>query len=295
MEFDIKRSIGHIGETNQIRKILWRMDDKVDRLSFGVRQGDDCIVVDDLAVNMEGPYPLKIGRKTGLVHTCSDVVVMGAKPLFALNAMQVDDLEQAEEVAQDIKKQSERLEVPMIGGNTQLENNLSPCISFTVIGRLVDKPVADAGCLPEDVILMLGEIVEGDIGERCYRAKTKFKTYLSLLENNVGVRAAKDASRGGWFGNLMEMLVKSRAGMKITSIPYPDIGRYMGSYLICLPRNEVDDVVSHAADNKCPVVEVGEVTKKLNVTFGRKNVVTEKKMRTLIKNTPYRKPKKVVD
>ncbi|MBD3262129.1 MAG: hypothetical protein GF334_10775 [Candidatus Altiarchaeales archaeon] len=291
MEYDVKRSIDHIGETNDIRRLLWHMDDRVKQLSFGVQQGDDCIVVDDLVMNMEGPYPVKIGRKTGLVHTCSDVVVMGARPLFALNAMQVDSVEQGREVAQDLKKQSQKLEVPMIGGNTQMENDLVPCISFTVVGKLVDKPVADASLVEDDRLLMLGEIVEGEIGERCYRAKTKFQTYLKLIEDGVEIHAAKDASRGGWFGNLAEMMVKSQRGVNITGIPYPDLGRYMGTYMVSTPPEEVEKVVSVAAKNKCPVVEMGVVTKKQEIVLGGDTIVDEKKFFELIKDTPYRKPR----
>jgi len=291
MKYDIERSLNHIGETNAIRKLLWRMDEKVDKLSFGIQQGDDCIVVDDMVFNMEGPYPMKIGRKTGLVHSCSDIVVMGGRPLFALNSMQVDSLEQASEVAEDIKKQSERLGVPMVGGNTQLENDLIPCVSFTVVGRLVGKPIADGGVQDGDKIIMLGEVVEGDIGERCYRAKTKFETFLDILEKGVEVHAAKDASRGGWFGNLTEMLLKSQMGVNVTSIPYPDISRYMGNYLIALPAGEVEKVVGIAAKHKCPVVEVGTATKKQEIFLGGEVVVDENKFMELIKNTPYKKPR----
>jgi len=292
MDHEIERCIDHIGETNVIRQLLWRMDDGVEDLSFGVRQGDDCIVVDDLAMNMEGPYPIKIGRKTGLVHSCSDVVVMGAKPLFALNSMQVDTVDQAEEVAKDLKKQSQKLEVPMIGGNTQLENELNPCVSFTVVGRLVKEPIPDAALQEGDKIIMLGEIVEGSIGERCYRARMKFNTFLNLIEEDVEIHAAKDASRGGWFGNLIEMSVKGKKGVDVTSIPYRDLGRYMGNYLISLPENEIDTVVSKAAENNCPVVEVGEVTDERAIRIGDKTVVGDDKFIELIQDTPYRKPKK---
>lgn len=116
MKADIKRAIEHGGETNLVRKTFWAMDEKVENLSFGIRQGDDAVIVSDMVFNMEGPYPLKIGRKTGLIHTCSDVVVMGARPLFALNAMQVGSIEEAEEVVKDLKKQSDGLGVPILGG-----------------------------------------------------------------------------------------------------------------------------------------------------------------------------------
>ncbi|MDD5112079.1 MAG: AIR synthase related protein, partial [Candidatus Altiarchaeota archaeon] len=165
---DINRALEHMTETSGIRKKFWQMDDKVQNLRFGIQQGDDAVIVGDMAFNMEGPYPLDIGRKTGLIHTCSDIVIMGARPLFAFNAMQVDSIPQALEVTEDVKKQSMGLGVPILGGNTQLENNLTPCISFSVYGRLVSNPVPDSGAQAGDSILMLGDVVEGSIGERIF-------------------------------------------------------------------------------------------------------------------------------
>ncbi|ODS38288.1 MAG: hypothetical protein A7315_12665 [Candidatus Altiarchaeales archaeon WOR_SM1_79] len=49
-----------------------------------------------------------------------------------------------------------------------------------------------------------------------------------MLENKIKIHAAKDASRGGWFGNLAEMLIKAKCGCTLTGIPYPKISRYMG-------------------------------------------------------------------
>ncbi len=291
MEDEIKRAIEHMSETNRIRKTFWHMDDRVENLRYGIQQGDDAVVVGEWVVNMEGPYPMKIGRKTGLVHTCSDIVVMGGRPLFALNSMQVDSLDEATEIAEDVKKQSIGLEVPIVGGNTQLENDLKPCISFTVFGRMVANPVPDSGAQIGDKILMLGEVVEGSIGERVYRAKTKFETFLKLLSTGVEVHASKDCSRGGWFGNLTEILVKSKRGVKVTSIPYSHLTRYMGNYLLAVPKREVERVIGVAAEHKCPVVELGTVSKEMNIQLGEKTVVSKKKMEDLVRKTPYKKPK----
>jgi selenophosphate synthetase-related protein len=291
MEHDIKRCVNHMLETHKIRKSLWHMDTQVKDLVYGIRQGDDAVIVGDLVVNMEGPYPIKTGRKTGLIHTCSDVVVMGGRPLFALNSMQVDSVEEAAAVVEDVKKQGTGLGVPVIGGNTQLEKTLKPCISFTVVGRLAGRPVADAGCVAGDRILMLGEIVEGDIGERVYRAKVKYDTFLRMLEEGVVVNAAKDASRGGWFGNLVEMLVKSRRGIRLKGIPYPEVSRYMGTFLVSVPEDEVDRVVELASERKCPVVDVGVVTEELEVVLGGKKFVNNRRMKELVRGMPYRKPK----
>ena len=186
MKRDIERAIGHIGETNSVRKTFWGMDEKVDGLVYGIRQGDDAAIVKDMVLNMEGPYPLKIGRKTGLIHTCSDVVVMGAKPLFALNALQVSGVEEAEEIARDLKKQSDGLKVPIIGGNIQMEPGLKPCISFAVVGRTVAKePIPDSGALIGDKILMLGEVVEGGIGERLQRVKVRYASFFDIIEKGI--------------------------------------------------------------------------------------------------------------
>jgi len=291
MRNDINRCIEHILETNDIRRVFWYMDEKVDNLVYGIRQGDDAIVVGNTIINMEGPYPLKIGRKTGLIHTCSDIVVMGGKPLYALNSMQVEDLNEAKEVAEDIKKQSIGLNVPILGGNTQLESQLKPCISFTVIGELVDKPISDAGVREGDRILMLGDVVEGDIGERIRRANIKFNTFLEIIKKGVRINASKDASRGGWFGNLTEMLIKSRMGIAITSIPFSHIGRYMGNYLVSVPEDDIRKVIEISAKNRCPVVEVGIVKNEMEICIGDEILVDKKKMNELIRNMPYKMPR----
>ena len=290
MKYDIDRCIEHMLETNSIRKIYWHMDERVKGLLYGIRQGDDAIVVGKTVVNMEGPYPMKIGRKTGLIHTCSDIVVMGGRPLYALNSMQVNSIKEAEEVSEDIKKQSLGLDVPIVGGNTQMENELLPCVSFVVIGELIDKPIPDSGAKAGDKILMLGEIVEGSIGERVYRAKTKYNTFIEILEEKITVNASKDCSRGGWFGNLAEILVKSQKGIDITSIPYPEVSRYMGTYLISVSKKDVARIVEIAAKNKCPVVDIGVVKKDAEIRIGDDVVVDKEKMQKLIRSIPFKKP-----
>lgn len=291
MEEDIKRCLDHMLETSGVRKTFWQMDREVDNLSYGIQQGDDAVIVGNTVMNMEGPYPLKIGRKTGLIHSCSDIVVMGAKPLYALNSMQVNSVEQAREISEDIKKQSTGVNVPVIGGNTQLENELEPCVSFTVVGELAGEAIADAGVQDKDKILMLGEVVEGEIGQRAQRARVKFNTFLEMLEEGIKVHAAKDASRGGWFGNLTEMAVKSRMGYTVSSVPFPHITRYMGTYLIALDEKDIDKTVEIAARNKCPVVEMARIHEEQNIKIGKETVVDKEGMIELFKNTPYKKPR----
>lgn len=290
-EYEIKRCIEHLGETNAVRKVFWQMDDKVAHLVEGIRQGDDCVIVGRNMVNIEGPYPLKIGIKTGLIHTCSDIVVTGGKPLYGLDAMQVDSIQQAVEVSEMIKKQANGIGVPIIGGNTQLENDLKPCISFCIFGELVTRqPITDSGAKAGNALVIIGEPLEGEVGERIRIAREKFQTFREVYQK-VNVYAAKDASRGGWFGNLLEMMIKSQTGFRITSVPYPSFGRYMGNYLTCIDPKDVDKVIEIGSKNGCPVVPVGEVTEKKEVVLGKKKLVNERKMLELIKKTPFKKPR----
>lgn len=290
-KYDAERAIEHVMETNSIRKVFWHMDEKVENLRYGIQQGDDSVIVSDIVANMEGPYPLKIGRKTGLIHTCSDIVVMGAKPLFAMNAIQASNIKEAKEVAIDIKKQSLGLGVPIIGGNTQMEKSLLPCVSFMVVGKLIGKEIPDSEAVENDSLLILGDVIEGEIGERVYRANVKFKTFLEILSKGIEIHASKDCSRGGWFGNLVEMLIKSKKGAEITSIPYPRLSHYMGNYLISTPENDVKKIVEISMKNNCPVVEIGKVISEPRVSIGKEVLITKKRMQSLIQKFPFKRAK----
>ncbi|EHP84869.1 AIR synthase related protein [Methanotorris formicicus] len=288
IEFEIKYAIEHMMETNYPRREFWNMDDKIPNLISGIRAGDDAVVVGKSVINMEGPYPLKLGSKTALIHTACDVVAMGAKPRFAMNAIQAKDKEEIKIAVGGLKKQSIGLDIPIIGGNTQTVESLKSCICVAVFGELItDKVVRDGNAKEEDVLIMLGHPVEGDIGERIYKAKNKFDTYLEIVKN-IGVHACKDASRGGWLCNLLEMLVKARKGVEIFSIPYPRATRYMGTYIISVDEEDVNDVLDIAVQNRCPVVTFGKIKKELNLTIGNKKYIDEEKMKELIKNFPYK-------
>jgi uncharacterized protein len=142
-------------------------------------------------------------------------------------------------------------------------------------------------------VLMVGHVVEGTTGERVHRAGVKFKTMFELYEKKAQIHAVKDASRGGWFGNLCEMLVKSETGIKITSIPYPSPTRYMGTFLVCVPASEADNVVTTAARHGAPCVEVGTIMKGLDIKVGSETWVSAAKMKKLVRGLPYRRPRSV--
>ena len=276
-------------ETNYPRKEFWTMDSKVPELISGIRAGDDAVVIGKNVINMEGPYPLKLGSKTALIHTSCDVVAMGAQPIYAMNAIQAENEDEIKMAVDGLKKQSIGLNIPIVGGNTQTVEELKSCISVVVFGELIsDKVIRDGGAKDGDIIVMLGHPVEGDIGERVQKAKNKFDTFLKLLKNNIDVHACKDASRGGWLCNILEMLVKAKKGVEINAIPYPRATRYLGTYLVCIDENDLNDALNIAIDSRCPIVPFGRITDEKTFKIGNKIYVDNDAMNELIREFPYK-------
>ncbi|ABO35001.1 AIR synthase related protein domain protein [Methanococcus maripaludis C5] len=289
IEYEIKYAIDHMMENNYPRKELWNMDSKVPGLLSGIRAGDDGVVVGKSVYNMEGPYPLILGSKTALIHTTCDIVAMGAKPLYAMDAIQAANEEEIKIAVDGLKKQSIGLDIPIIGGNTQTIESLKSCMSVVVFGKLVsDTFVRDSGSKDGDVMLMLGHPVEGDIGERIQKAKNKFDTFLDVLKNDIEVHACKDASRGGWLCNILEMLLKAQNGVEITGLPYPRATRYLGTYLVSVPEYEVSNVLEIAVKNRCPLTPFGRVTSEKVLKIGNKEYINREEMNKLIKSFPYK-------
>ncbi len=289
LKYEIKYAIEHMMETNYPRKEFWTMDSKVPELISGIRAGDDAVVIGKNVINMEGPYPLKLGSKTALIHTSCDVVAMGAKPIYAMNAIQAENEEEIKMAVDGLKKQSIGLNIPIVGGNTQTVDELKSCVSVVVFGNLIgDKIIKDGGAKDGDIIAMLGHPVEGDIGERVQKAKNKFDTYLTLLKSGIDIHACKDASRGGWLCNILEMLVKAKKGVEINAIPYPRATRYLGTYLVCIDESDLNDTLNIAVDNRCPIIPFGRITHEKAFKIGDKEYIDSDKMNELIREFPYK-------
>jgi len=289
LEYEIKHAIKHMMETHYPRKRLWDMDLKVKDLLRGIRAGDDSVVIGRNVINMEGPYPLKLGSKTALIHTSCDVVAMGARPLYALNAIQAQSEEELKMAVEGLRRQSLGLNIPIVGGNTQSEEGLSPCISVVVFGELIgDRVITDGGAQVGDVVLMLGHPVEGDIGERIQRAKNKYDTFLSIVERGIEVNACKDASRGGWLCNVLEMMVKAKVGMEITALPYPRSTRYLGTYIISTREENLRDILEICVEKRCPVIPFGRVIEKKVLRVGNREYLSEEEFMDIVAKFPYK-------
>ncbi len=293
-EPDLERLLEHIEETNFCRRIL-REEPEVWKVLLGVDQGDDATVVEvgneRLVINSEGPYPANIGRKAAIVHSAADVVVTGGEPVMAFDTIQAEDEDEAEKILKDLKRQADGLGISIVGGNTQSHPELVSCVSVTVVGRLVaDEPIPDGTAREGDVLVFLGEPVRGDVGERVRRARAKFNAYLKWIDEGIDISAAKDASRGGVLGNLLEMMGKARKGLELRSMPYPTWTGYLGIFMVCMDPDDVERAGRIALEEGAPFVVAGEVVDEPGIRFAGRELVSADDMIEVYKRLPYKPP-----
>ncbi|MBU4202113.1 MAG: hypothetical protein KKB85_03065, partial [Candidatus Altiarchaeota archaeon] len=79
-----------------VESILWLRDELLEMDSMakplmGIEDWDDSVAVEfpgsKLVISVDGPYAKRLVMKSALIHASTDVVVNGAKPLFALDTV----------------------------------------------------------------------------------------------------------------------------------------------------------------------------------------------------------------
>jgi selenophosphate synthetase-related protein len=80
----------HVKSIEWIREELLEMDSLIHPV-MGIASWDDSVVVDfgnkRLVASVDGPYKKRLVMKSALIHSATDVVVKGARPLFALDTV----------------------------------------------------------------------------------------------------------------------------------------------------------------------------------------------------------------
>ncbi len=80
----------YVNSLDWIREELLEMDD-VAKPIMGIKSWDDsaCIKFGNkkLVISVDGPYTKRLVLKSALIHATTDVVVKGARPLFALDTV----------------------------------------------------------------------------------------------------------------------------------------------------------------------------------------------------------------
>lgn len=241
-----------------IRDALSVMDDIADPV-MGIRDWDDAACVEfsgRLVASADGPYNKRLVLKSALVHAATDVVVKGARPEFALDTL-IGPEEDVEEMLKSLKKQAEAMRIPLLGGNTLIED-AEPRCSLTVIGKLLlPEPIRDSTASKGDVVVLVGEPIWGEMDERLDKAKTLFAAWYDALES-VKFTAAKDVTKGGLSAVVYEMEAKAAVKFRLDEVPYP-VSRNLDNFIATLPEFEYVNLEKACTQHGCRLAKIGEV------------------------------------
>ena len=226
---------------------------------MGIGDWDDAACVDfsgRLVASTDGPYAKRLVMKSALVHAATDVVVKGARPLFAMDSMMGPRVD-VEDMVDSLKAQAIFMGIPILGGNTLIEE-AEPRCSITVVGRLeTSQPIRDRTALAGDVIVIVGEPIWGEMEERLNKARVLFDTWFEALDR-VKFSSAKDVTKGGLVSVVYEMEKKSGRRFVLDEVPYPRT-RNLDNFLATLSEFEYVTLAGICSRNGCRLIRIGTV------------------------------------
>ncbi len=251
----------HVKSIEWIREELLSMDELANPV-MGISDWDDAVCVDfggkKLVVSSDGPYAKRLVLKSALIHASTDVVVKGARPIFALDTL-IGSKKEVSGMLESLKAQALALRIPLLGGNTLIEV-ADPRCSLTVVGELsLHDPIRDSGSKSGDVIALVGDPIWGGQKERIEVAKTLFDCWFEILNRSVKINAAKDVTKGGLVSVVYEMEGKSGRKFKLKEkIPYP-VTRNLDNFLVTVKESEMEKIEEICKKKKCSVEVIGSV------------------------------------
>ena len=169
-----------------------------------------------------------------------DLSAMGAAPVAALDVLGARDSHHAERVLRGLRDGAAALDLPIVGGHTQL--GVSPSLSVTALGRTAD-PVPAGGGRAGDALTITADVAGG--WRRGYEARqwdsTSWRTRDELRPMLDAVaaqrpRAAKDVSMAGVVGTtgMLAEACGCGAELDVARIPRP-LHAPIGDWLTCFP------------------------------------------------------------
>jgi selenophosphate synthetase-related protein len=233
----------HIHSLSWMRAELLEMDSLINPV-MGINSWDDAVIVPfggkRLVASVDGPYTKRLVEKSALIHSATDVVVKGARPLFALDTL-IGSEQDVRDMIVSLKAQALGMKIPILGGNTMVDPDSEPKCSLTVIGELLtNEPVRDCGACKGDVLALVGEPIWGSREERIDKAKTLFCTWFKILEKGMNIHASKDVTKGGLISAVYEVCEKSGRDFELSgTVPF-SMTRNLDNFLVCATEGECD-------------------------------------------------------
>lgn len=231
--------------------------DTLSKPIMGISDWDDAAAVrfggKTLVVSSDGPYAMRLVLKSALIHAATDVVVKGARPLYATDCLN-GSREELGQMADSLNEQAEGIGLPIICGNTNLGG--APSASITVLGELVlDSPIRDSGAKGGDLLYLIGDPLWGPRKERIDYAKKLFSDWFEIIDK-VEISAAKDVTKGGLANTAREIAVHSRLDLKLNRL---DIHMYrnLDNFLVAVSEKNSKNLEEECERLGCTIVEAG--------------------------------------
>jgi uncharacterized protein len=252
----------HVRSLGWMQKELSVMDSLTDPI-MGIDSWDDAVIVPfggkKLVASVDGPYAKRLVLKSALIHSATDVVVKGARPIFALDTLTGSEADIREMIC-SLKEQALAMRIPILGGNTMVDPVAEPKCSLTVIGELViDEPIRDCGACKGDVIALVGEPIWGSRLERIEKAQRLFSTWFKILEKGINIHASKDVTKGGLISAVYEVSEKSGRSFELSTEITFSLTRNLDNFLICVAFEDSENIAALCRDFDTGFCVVGRI------------------------------------
>ena len=169
--------------------------------------------------------------KLSIVGTCNDLAMMGAKPKYLTCGFIIEEgleFSELEKITASMAEELKKIEAKIVAGDTKVVPSGSVdkvFINTSGIGEVIKEGISAHNLSEGDVILCSGDIGRHGavIMANRYEVETELKSDCKLLWNEVKalideeieIKAMRDATRGGVSAVLNEWVKASNVGIEI--------------------------------------------------------------------------------
>ncbi|MFX0105519.1 MAG: AIR synthase-related protein [Candidatus Hodarchaeota archaeon] len=259
--------------------------------SASIKSNEDLILVttDRIRTSFIEKFPFGAGYSSILVGV-DDIYACGGTPLAASIIISVKDLKTCNELLKGICEGSNKFQVPIIRGHTNVRSKCYE-LSSTMIGEIKKEDYISAGNAQINDYIILVVDFDGKVGKasKYYYDTTTFKKSEVVLQKRKAmnviakehlVNASKDISNGGIFGTLLQMIKYSNVGadVNINRIKIPpklveseyDLETYIKmylttSYILTTSENNCQKTIEIFQESGLDAQVIGKIIKEKNL------------------------------
>lgn len=178
--------------------------------------------------------------KLSVCGSCNDVAMMGAKPKFLSASFVIQEgflIADLEKIAHSMAQEMKNAKLSLISADTKVierrEGDAGIFITTAIIGEVQKGGISAKNLRENDAIIVSGEIGTHGACIFCEREGINLAHSLQsdcanlwdlvalLIENNIEIRAMRDATRGGIAASLNEWAVASNRGIEVSESAIP--------------------------------------------------------------------------